>query len=130
VRGAIRTILHCHAESGLLRQRIAARRERGDASEADVDVLERLSRVAELPDDAELESTIDCDAGARRKRRPTGATLTAPAMTSVLRMVEKPDHRGDDQHGDERDDALPAPSARTLAPDTSSPCQPPHDLLW
>jgi uncharacterized protein len=59
------TILHCHAESGLLRQRIAARRERGDdASEADVDVLERLSRVAELPDDAELESTIDCDAGA------------------------------------------------------------------
>jgi uncharacterized protein len=55
-------ILHCHAESTLLRQRIAARHERGDdASEADVDVLERLSEVAEPLDDGEIAATIDCD---------------------------------------------------------------------
>jgi aminoglycoside phosphotransferase family enzyme/predicted kinase len=58
------TILHCHAGSALLRQRIAARRERADdASEAEVDVLERLSRNAEPLESAELASTIDCDAG-------------------------------------------------------------------
>ena len=58
-------ILHCHAEAALLRQRIEARRERNDdASEADLDVLQRLTRVAELPGDAELASTIDCDASA------------------------------------------------------------------
>ena len=57
-------ILHCHAEAALLRQRIEARRERSDdASEADLDVLEHLTRVAELPADAELAATIDCDAG-------------------------------------------------------------------
>jgi len=56
-------ILHCHADTTVLRRRIEARRERGDdASEADVDVLARLSRVAELLDDCELASTIDCDA--------------------------------------------------------------------
>ena len=61
-------ILHCHAESALLRQRIAARRERhDDASEADVDVLERLTRVAEPLDDAEIAATIDCDADVERK---------------------------------------------------------------
>jgi predicted kinase len=56
-------ILHCHAEPAVLRQRIAARRARADdASEADVDVLERLARAAEPLDDAELASTIDCPA--------------------------------------------------------------------
>jgi aminoglycoside phosphotransferase family enzyme/predicted kinase len=61
-------ILHCHAESALLRQRIAARRERhDDASEADVDVLERLTRVAEPLDDAEISATIDCDADVARE---------------------------------------------------------------
>jgi len=58
-------ILHCHAGKALLQQRIAARRARADdASEADVDVLERLAGIAEALDDAELASTIDCDAGA------------------------------------------------------------------
>jgi len=60
-------ILYCHADAALLRQRIEARRKRGDdASEADIDVLERLSRVVERLDAAELASTIDCDAGAPR----------------------------------------------------------------
>jgi len=57
-------ILHCRADLALLRERIAARRERGDdASEADQDVLERLSRVAEPPADDEIAWTIVCDAG-------------------------------------------------------------------
>ena len=48
----------------LLRERIVARGERGDdASEADLDVLERLSRSAEALDAAEIASTLDCDAG-------------------------------------------------------------------
>ena len=56
-------ILHCHADTAVLRRRIEARLERGDdASEADVDVLARLSRAVELLDDSELASTIDCDA--------------------------------------------------------------------
>jgi predicted kinase len=54
-------ILHCHAESTLLRQRIAARHERGDdASEADLEVLEGLTRGAEPLDDGEIAATIDC----------------------------------------------------------------------
>ena len=56
-------ILHCHGENTLLRQRIAARRERGDdTSEADLEVLERLTEVAEPLDDGEVAATIDCDA--------------------------------------------------------------------
>ena len=57
-------ILHCRADPALLRERIAARHERGDdASEADLDVLDRLGRSAEAPDAGEIASTIDCDAG-------------------------------------------------------------------
>ena len=57
-------ILRCRADPRLLRQRVAARHDRGDdASEADADILERLTLVAEPLDDAELASMIDCDAG-------------------------------------------------------------------
>ena len=57
-------ILHCRADMALLRERIVARGERGDdASEADLDVLERLRRSAEALDAAEIVSTLDCDAG-------------------------------------------------------------------
>jgi predicted kinase len=57
-------ILHCRADMALLRERVAARHERGDdASEADLDVLERLARSVEALDAAEAASTIDCDAG-------------------------------------------------------------------
>jgi predicted kinase len=56
-------ILHCHGENALLRQRIAARRERGDdASEADLEVLERLTEVAEPLDEGEVAAAIDCAA--------------------------------------------------------------------
>jgi len=57
-------ILHCRADMALLRERIAARQERGDdASEADLDVLERLGRSAEPLGAAETASSLDCDAG-------------------------------------------------------------------
>ena len=60
-------ILHCRADMAVLRERIAARRERGDdASEADLDVLDRLAPNAEALDAAELASTIDCDPGSLR----------------------------------------------------------------
>jgi predicted kinase len=66
------TILDCRAEPALLRERIAARRARGDdASEADVDVLARLAPLAEPLDRAEVARAIVCDAGAP----PDGATL-------------------------------------------------------
>ena len=58
------TILHCDAEPALLRQRIAMRRDKGnDASEADLEVLERLSLLSEPLDPLELELTIRCEAG-------------------------------------------------------------------
>jgi aminoglycoside phosphotransferase family enzyme/predicted kinase len=58
-------ILHCHGETALLRQRIVARHARADdASEADIGVLERLTKAAEPLDAAEAGSTIDCDAAA------------------------------------------------------------------
>jgi aminoglycoside phosphotransferase family enzyme/predicted kinase len=60
-------ILHCRADMVLLRERVAARRARGDdASEADLDVLERLATSAEALDVVELASTIDCDPGSLR----------------------------------------------------------------
>lgn len=58
------TIVACRADPALLRQRLAARRERGDdASEADADVLERLTLAAEPLDTAEAAVAIFCDAG-------------------------------------------------------------------
>ena len=58
------TILHCGAEPALLRQRIAMRRDKGnDASEADLEVLERLSLLSEPLDPLELELRIPCEAG-------------------------------------------------------------------
>jgi uncharacterized protein len=71
-------ILHCHADTALLRQRIAARRERGDdASEADLDVLDRLSAVAEPLEAAEMASTIDCGAGPAREPAELARRWTA-----------------------------------------------------
>jgi predicted kinase len=58
------TILHCDAEPALLRRRIAMRRHKGnDASEADLEVLERLSLLSEPLDPLELEVMIRCEAG-------------------------------------------------------------------
>ncbi|MEP7301893.1 MAG: AAA family ATPase [Caldimonas sp.] len=58
------TIVACRADPPLLRQRVAARRDRGDdASEADVDVLERLTNAAEPLDATEAALAIVSDAG-------------------------------------------------------------------
>ena len=66
---ALFTILHCRAFLPLLRERIEARQQRGgDASEADVDVLDRLRSVAEPLDAHEIEPAIVVDAGSRRLR--------------------------------------------------------------
>ena len=78
-------ILHCSAEMALLRERIAARRDRGDdASEADLDVLERLSRVAEPPGDDERAATIAC-ASASGSTDSSGIALAAVAAAWRLR---------------------------------------------
>ena len=71
-------ILHCHAENALLRQRIAARRERGDdASEADPEVLERLTEVAEPLDDGEIAATMDCDGNVPQRPAELGRRWVA-----------------------------------------------------
>lgn len=63
--GAPFAILDCRAAPALLRERIAARRGRGDdASEADVGVLERLALLSEPLDTGEAAHAIVCDAGA------------------------------------------------------------------
>jgi len=72
------TILHCRADRAVLRERIAARRARGDdASEADLDVLERLAPNAEALDADELASTIDCDPGSLRDPAGLASRWTA-----------------------------------------------------
>ena len=53
------TILHCEAESAVQRQRIAARR--GDASEADVAVLDLQIERQEALDSDELAYTLHVD---------------------------------------------------------------------
>lgn len=55
-------ILHCHAPMALLRERVAAREQRGgDASEADVAVLERLAARAEPLGADERAASLDAD---------------------------------------------------------------------
>ena len=70
------TILDCRAPPGLLRERVRRRQARGgDASEADVAVLERLAALAEPLDATEQAAAIGIDADsaadevARRWRR-------------------------------------------------------------
>ncbi|MEO8081928.1 MAG: AAA family ATPase [Caldimonas sp.] len=58
------SIVHCCGEAALLRQRIAARRERGDdASEADDDVLDRLQLAGDPLGAVEAARAIVVDAG-------------------------------------------------------------------
>lgn len=55
-------ILHCHAGGGVLRQRVQRRRQEGaDASEADVDVLERQLATREPLSARESARAIDVD---------------------------------------------------------------------
>ena len=70
------TILDCRAALPLLRRRVEQRQARGgDASEADVQVLERLSVVAEPLDERERALAIVVDAD-------DPAQLTLPALAS------------------------------------------------
>jgi aminoglycoside phosphotransferase family enzyme/predicted kinase len=88
-------ILHCRADMGLLRERIIARRERGDdASEADLDVLERLSRVAEAPADDEIAATIVCDSASARGPAES-SHLAIAAIAAPWRL--RPGFARDDQ---------------------------------
>ncbi|TAN13975.1 MAG: hypothetical protein EPN34_00405 [Burkholderiaceae bacterium] len=58
-------IVACHAPEALLRERIAARRlRRDDPSEADIDVLRRLTAAAEPLDAAERAAALDVDTAA------------------------------------------------------------------
>ena len=61
-RGVPFAILHCHAEAGVLRERVAARRAgRGDASDADLAVLERQLSGREPLRDDERRVAIEVD---------------------------------------------------------------------
>lgn len=59
------TIVACHAPEALLRERIEARQlRRDDPSEADIDVLRRLTAAAEPLDAAERAAALDIDTAA------------------------------------------------------------------
>ncbi len=63
-RGVPFTMLWCEAPLPVLRERILARQARGgDASEADLAVLERLLSAAELPGEAERAQCLVADGG-------------------------------------------------------------------
>ena len=76
--GAPFAIVDCRAEPALLRQRIVARQASGsDASEADVDVLERLVGADEPLDADELAHALVVDAGAAEPVALLGARWRA-----------------------------------------------------
>ena len=71
-------LLYCAADPATLRERVAARRERGDdAAEADVDVLERQLRHVQPPTAAERPLTSRRDGDLERLRAAILATLPA-----------------------------------------------------
>jgi hypothetical protein len=103
-------ILHCRADMGLLRKRIAARRERGDdASEADLDVLERLSRVAEPLADDEIAATIVCDSA-----RAPGLTASLPLAIAAAFTAWRP--RPGFRRDDQGDESRAPPSSSCVSP--------------
>lgn len=70
------TLLHCTAPMALLRERVGTRQ--GDASEADVGVLETLARVAEPLGDDERRRTITVDTA-----KPFDAAAVAAAWAAA-----------------------------------------------
>jgi predicted kinase len=77
------TILHCRADPATLRQRVAARAERGDdPSEADLAVLDKLARIEQPLDASERRLAIELD---------TGQELTARALDGLAgRWLSQP----------------------------------------
>lgn len=76
-------IVACHAPQALLRERIAARRlRRDDPSEADLDVLRRLTDAAEPPNAAERAMAFDVDTAAPEAAQSAALARIAAAGAS------------------------------------------------
>ena len=78
-------IIDCRAPDAVLRERIAARQARGDdASEADLDVLQRLRSVREPLETDEAACAIDIDTSAAIDAEALAAAIDAEALAGAV----------------------------------------------